>query len=271
MAEQAQILVRGVGLQPAVAEEVLARTGAARETDGGLLWPLQVVAKLARSGALVRTEEGFAWANGAWPADFAIPAHMQAAIQEQWDSAPQYHAVLACAACGCDGREFRASVLADALGRTCLDLLLVLDEIERTTGMIHDVRDRDDVYAFHSSFLLEVIRGKLGIAGHGAAQGRRPPDRPRVPRPAGRRSGSCSEDFRRASSMKLPTISTRPARGMRRKESSIASRRPAPLPPVMISAARRITWRWPKSAPNCRRPARWSKWRNRSSVARKPR
>jgi tetratricopeptide (TPR) repeat protein len=165
--EQAQILERGVGLQAAVADDVLARTGASRETDGGLLWPLQVAAKLARSCALVRTDEGFAWANGAWPADFAIPAHMQAAIQEQWNSAAQYHAVLACAACGCDGCEFHVSVLADALNRTCLDLLIVLDEIERTTGMVHDVRDRDDVYAFHSSFLLEVIRGKLGIAGHG--------------------------------------------------------------------------------------------------------
>ena len=57
-AEQAQILVRGVGLQPAVAEEVLARTGAARETDGGLLWPLQAAAKLARSGAFVRSGGG---------------------------------------------------------------------------------------------------------------------------------------------------------------------------------------------------------------------
>ena len=127
-----------------------------------------MAAKLARSGAFVRAEEGFAWANGVWPADFAIPAHMQAAIQEQWERASQYRAVLACAACGCDGREFHVSVLADALRRTCLDLLTVLDEIERTTGMVHDVRDRDDVYAFHSSFLLEVIRGQLGIAGHGA-------------------------------------------------------------------------------------------------------
>ena len=44
-------------------------------------------------------------------------------------------------------------------------MLAILDEIERKTGMIHDVRDRDDVYAFHSSFLLEVIRGRLGILG----------------------------------------------------------------------------------------------------------
>ena len=87
VAQQAQILVRGVGLQAAVADEVFARTGAARETDGGMLWPLQVVAKLARSGTLVRSEDGFAWANGAWPADFTISAHMQAAIQEEWESA----------------------------------------------------------------------------------------------------------------------------------------------------------------------------------------
>jgi len=170
VAQEAHILARGVGLQAAVADEILARTGAARETEGGLLWPLQVTANLARAGALARGEEGFAWAGGAWPADFAIPAHMQAAIQQQWEAVPQYHAVLACAACGCDGREFRVSVLADALNRTCLDLLLVLDEIERTTGMVHDVLDRDDVYAFHSSFLLEVIRGKLAIAGHGPRQ-----------------------------------------------------------------------------------------------------
>jgi hypothetical protein len=168
VAEQVQILVRGIGLQAAVAEEVLARTGAARESDGGLLWPLQVAAKLARSGALVRSEEGFAWANGVWPADFAVPPRMQAAIQEQWQSAEPYRAVLACAACGCEGREFRVGVLADALGRTRLDLLIVLDEIERTTGLVHDVRERDDLYAFHSSFLLEVIRGQLGIAGGGA-------------------------------------------------------------------------------------------------------
>jgi hypothetical protein len=168
--QQTQILVRGVGLQAAVAEEILARTGEARQSDGGLLWPLQVAAKLARCEALVRTEEGFTWAHGAWPADFALPSHMQAAIQQQWESVADYQAVLACAACGCEGREFPVSVLAGVLNRTCLDLLLVLDEIERTTGMVQDVRDRDDVYAFHSSFLLEAIRDKLGIAGRGAGQ-----------------------------------------------------------------------------------------------------
>jgi len=153
--QQAQIIERGVGLKAAVADEILARTGSARETDGGLLWPLQVVAKLARAGALVRTEEGFAWANGAWPADFAIPAHMQAAIQEQWNSAAQYHAVLACAACGCEGREFSCQRACQMRWAervlTCSSSWTRLNEQQ---ALIHDVRDRDDVYAFHSSFLL---------------------------------------------------------------------------------------------------------------------
>ena len=166
-AEQAQILVQGVGLQPAVAEEVLARIGPARETDGGLLWPLQVVGNLARCGALTPTADGFGWATGDWPADVKIPSHMQAAIRGQWENAAPYRTVLECAACGCEGREFRASVVADALRKPLLDLLVILDEIERTTGIIHDVRDRDDIYAFHSSFLLEVIRGHLGVLGHG--------------------------------------------------------------------------------------------------------
>ena len=132
---------------------------------GGLLWPLQVVGQLARAGALARTAEGFAWAKGRWPEEFTIPTHIQAAIQERWDRVSEHRTVLECAACGCNGCEFRASVLADALHRPCLDMVAVLDEIERKTGMIHDVRDRDDVYAFHSSFLLEVIRGRLGILG----------------------------------------------------------------------------------------------------------
>ena len=189
----------GVGLQAAVADEVLARTGALRETDGGLLWPLQVVARLARCGALVHGEGGFVWAGGTWPADFAIPAHMQAAIQEQWENAAQYHAVLACAACGCNGLQFPVSVLAAALGRTCLELLIVLDEIERSLGMVHDVRDRDDLYAFHSSFLLEVIRGKLGIGGPERAPGKCSPDCSRVPRVPGHRPGKGPRGFPRQS------------------------------------------------------------------------
>jgi tetratricopeptide (TPR) repeat protein/uncharacterized protein (DUF1778 family) len=167
LTQQADILVRGVGLQGAVAQEILARCGAERQCDGGLLWPLQVAARLARGGALLRGEDGFGWANGSWPSDFTIPGHIRAAIDEQWESAAQYHTALECAACAASGHEFHVSVLAAALGRSCLELLTVLDEIERKTGIVHDVRDRDDVYAFHSAFLLEVIRGRLGILGHG--------------------------------------------------------------------------------------------------------
>ncbi len=53
---------------------------------------------------------------------------------------------------------------------------------------------------------------------------------------------------------------------MPRRESSIASRQPTPPPPATIFDARRTTWTWPKSAPNCRQPVPRSKWRDRSSV-----
>ena len=84
-----------------------------------MLWPLQVVAKLARSGALVRSEEGFAWANGAWPADFTIPGpHASGDPRAVGERGANIGRSWQCAACGCDGREFRVSVLADALSRT---------------------------------------------------------------------------------------------------------------------------------------------------------
>ena len=60
--------------------------------------------------------------------------------------------------------------MAAAFDRPCLDLLVNLDEIERTTGMVRDVRDRDDIYEFHSWFLVEKIRKTLGLDGGGAGE-----------------------------------------------------------------------------------------------------
>ncbi len=154
-------------------------------------------AKLARSGALVRSEEGFGWANGAWPADFTIPAHMQAAIQEQWDSA----AAISYGPGMCGVRLRRPRVPRQRAGRrpgharasTCL---IVLDEIERNDG--HDSRRSGSRRRVCLPFVLSA-GGDSRPAGHSGtrpAASRRPADRPRVPRPAGRRSGSCPEDFR---------------------------------------------------------------------------
>lgn len=161
--EQVQILVQGVGLNKDVAETILARVGAASELRSGLHWPLQIVAQLARAGAFVPGDNGFVWAGGCWPADFQIPSHIEAIIQRQLADAAKYRTILQCAACCADGREFNASLVAAALDQPCLDLLVELDEIERTTGMVRDVRERDDIYEFHSWFLVEEIRRSLGL------------------------------------------------------------------------------------------------------------
>ncbi|MEI8371824.1 MAG: AAA family ATPase [Planctomycetota bacterium] len=163
--ERSQILVGGVGLEPLVAEEILDHVGEPTQSHGGLLWLFQTVGNLARAEALVGTPQGFTWREGHWPAGFPVPGHMRAMLEEQLARVAEYRTIIECAAC--EGREFHASVLAEALGRPRLELLMALGEIERRTGLLHDVRDQDDLYAFQSSFLLEVVRNQLEIFGHG--------------------------------------------------------------------------------------------------------
>ena len=114
--------------------------------------------------------------------------------------------------------------------------------------MVHDVRDRDDVYAFHSAFLLEVIRGKLGIAGHGV----RKADVPQIVREYHARLAVALESGLKTSPRRArltsPIIFMRPVRGTQPRVSSIASRPPGPRPPLMIFAVPTITWRWLGSA-----------------------
>ena len=58
-------------------------------------------------------------------------------------------------------------MLSDCLSISRLELLHILDEIEKKTGLIYDVQENDDVYAFQSSFSLEVIRENFQISSKG--------------------------------------------------------------------------------------------------------
>ena len=166
--EQVQILVQGVGLNKDVANEILDRVGEANELRSGLHWPLQVVAQLARAGAFVPADGGFVWAGGCWPADFQIPSHIEAIIERQLAEAAKYRTILECAACCADGREFNASLVAAAsIGRawTCWSTSM---KSSARPAWCANVRDRDDIYEFHSWFLVEKIRKTLGLDGGGA-------------------------------------------------------------------------------------------------------
>jgi len=168
-AEQLRILVEGVGLSQATAEQVVSRMGASTVDKGGLFWLLQIVANLARAGAFEATAEGYTLRDGKWPTGMFIPNALRDDLCERLRKSPQYRLIIECAACASFGREFRASVVAQAIGKSRLELLAELDTIDRETSILYDVRSRDDVFAFQSTFMLDVVRQELRIAEHGPA------------------------------------------------------------------------------------------------------
>jgi tetratricopeptide (TPR) repeat protein len=167
--EQIQILVNGIGLGRSTAAQIVERVGAATHAQGGLFWLLQVVGNLARSGTFVKSAEGFELPGGHWPEDVFIPDELRDVLTEHLRRFPQYRIILACAACACEGREFSASVVTEALGMPQLELLVQLDRIDRETSIVYDVRERDDAFAFQSSFMLDVVRDELRVMEHGPA------------------------------------------------------------------------------------------------------
>lgn len=94
-----------------------------------------------------------------------ISKELRQQIEELFDSDPEHKKILECAAC--IGFEFKASYISDSLNINRIDLLNQLDRIEKETGLIHDLRDEDDYYKFNSSFILQIIRDKIGITGKG--------------------------------------------------------------------------------------------------------
>jgi len=161
--EQVQILTRGIGLTEATARAIVNRIGSATIEQGGLFWLLQVVSSLARNGAFVPTDGGVALKDDKWPEDATIPNEMREVLAQQLRDHPQCRTIIQCAVCASQGREFPASVVAQALGKPTLDLLVDLDRLDRETSILYDVRNRDDIFAFQSSFMLDVVRQELQV------------------------------------------------------------------------------------------------------------
>jgi len=169
VAEQVRILTNGVGLTKATAEQVVDRLGAGTMANGGLFWLLQVVANFARAGVFVRTAQGLAMPDNKWPEGVDVPDEIRDVLRTRLSEYPQYRQLLVAAACACEGREFTATHVAVALGRSRLDVLTDLDYLDRETSVLSDVLDRDDVFAFPSVFMLEVVREELRVAERGPA------------------------------------------------------------------------------------------------------
>jgi tetratricopeptide (TPR) repeat protein len=158
------ILRSALGFTADLAAEVVEGVeGCAIEGDN-LFWLYHVAAHLAREGEIEAFEDGVRRSSRlASDQPLSVPREFRGAILQILEKWPQYRHVLECAACY--GREFDAGVLAHSLDTPPLEMLKELHSIERDTGLIFDVRDTDDVFAFRSSFLLETIRQNLGITG----------------------------------------------------------------------------------------------------------
>jgi tetratricopeptide (TPR) repeat protein len=161
--EQVEILRGGVGLEQATAETIVDRVGVASAATGGMTWLLQIVGELARAGVLAKEATGFALPGGRWPSEVELPNEMAQVVRQHLDAHPAYRRTLAAAACAAMGREFEVQTLTQVLEESRLDLLTQLDAIQSDTGIVRDVRERDDVYAFSSTFMLDVVREELGI------------------------------------------------------------------------------------------------------------
>ncbi len=161
--QQVQLLTEGVGLAETTAEQIVNRIGATAVSQGGLFWLLQIVANLARGGVLVRTADGVALRDSKWPDDVFIPDEMRDVLASQLEEFSGYRTIIECAACACEAREFLAQVVAEALGMSRLTLLADLDHLDRQTSILYDVRNRDDVFAFQSAIMLDLVRDELKI------------------------------------------------------------------------------------------------------------
>ncbi|MCA9121840.1 MAG: AAA family ATPase [Planctomycetaceae bacterium] len=161
--EQVQILTGGIGLTTKTAKEVVDRIGDSTIEQGGLFWLLQVVSSLARSGAFIASDQGAMLKDDEWPEDTAVPTEMREVLVEQLRSHPHYRTIIQCAACACNGREFPSSLVAQALDKPKLEVLIDLDRIDQETSILYDVKHRDDIFAFQSSFMLDVVRQELQI------------------------------------------------------------------------------------------------------------
>ena len=164
--DQARILSAGLGLASTVIQPLAKRVGMGTGDRGGLFWLFRLVRHLAEQGYLVKSPSGFAWSDLYEGGDkLPLPSDFKDSLAAQLASAPEFGTILACAAC--IGPEFSATLLADSLGMERLALLELLDTIESRTGIVYDVRESDDIYAFRSSFMLEVLREKMRVDFHG--------------------------------------------------------------------------------------------------------
>jgi hypothetical protein len=155
------LLIEGLTFSPQAAGELAEAVG---DEQGNLHWLFQMVTHLAGQQILQSGDDGWSWEAGTKLGEH-LPDDLRQSVLSALDANPEFREVLEFAAC--IGQEFTIDVLSPAVGMRRLECIRLLDRIEAETGFIRDLHDRDDTFAFRSSFMLEMIRNVLGVTASG--------------------------------------------------------------------------------------------------------
>lgn len=158
------ILVRGLRFEPTSAATIAEFVQIAPEGRGGVFWLMEIVKHLWKHEALVEHDGVWQLADrySGGAEALPLPEDLGDLVREQVDDLDRHRPLLECAACL--GTEFTATVLANALRWDRLEVLRALNDIESSSGLLHDMRDQDDVFTFSSELLLDQIRRVFSIS-----------------------------------------------------------------------------------------------------------
>lgn len=183
--EEMQIVLhKGLLLHNETAEDLLAAIGG---ENRNLFWLFQIVVHLAQQDVFVWRDGGFGLRENIEPLGHYLPDDYRQSLETLLNKHPTFLPALTCAACV--GLEFHVDELARGVDLPRLQLLQILHQIESETGIVRDLLDKDDIFAFQSSFMLETLRKILSVR----AEGPKSPVAPQIIREFHYRLGQANE------------------------------------------------------------------------------
>ena len=203
------LLTQGLNIEEESAE-ILLNDAEVTAKDGAFEWLIQLVRHLNEKGVFVQDAGEFRLADRyksrrvegetVQAARLPFPDEFRDAIAERIPIQKDERMALEVAACM--GMEVSAQVLADALGLDRLDAIGRLHSLELTTGLVRDVGEQDDLFAFRSPFVLEVVRENMKVTDSGPME----TAVPQIVREYHGRTGAALEQTLEHSSAKLYTV-----------------------------------------------------------------
>ena len=161
--ERMDLLTIDLGIERESAGFILQWTGNQDSGKGGLFWMYKILEQLARHEHLHESAQGLRLNDAILRSqELPIPEDYIQTLRQELEQLQDYKKYLAMAACM--GLEFEVTILSSALGVDRLKCLEALQLLEKETSLIIDKPEKDDIFAFTSSFALETLRKELDLS-----------------------------------------------------------------------------------------------------------